>query len=124
MSEGWCGDHAMPGPSGAEPASAPAGYRVTPPALPRPVIFDQRWTADLHPLAGALPESVASSLPAGLAPTSSPMDDTWVWSHFAWQHQTRHCRSYVGTFRNQCRLYSIDNAGRHGVLSGRPETLD
>lgn len=37
---------AIPGPSGAEPGEsrALAGYPVTPPALPRPVIFDQRWT--------------------------------------------------------------------------------
>ena len=46
-------DPAVPGP--AEPGASPAlaGYPVTPPPLPGPVTFDQRWVTDLRPLAGA-----------------------------------------------------------------------
>lgn len=54
---------AIPGPSGAEPGEsrALAGYPVTPPALPRPVIFDQRWTDLTFIHWPVLPESVAGS---------------------------------------------------------------
>lgn len=61
---------AIPGPSGAEPGEsrALAGYPVTPPALPRPVIFDQRWTDLTFIHWPVLPESVAGSYPPGTRP--------------------------------------------------------
>lgn len=66
---------AIPGPSGAEPGEsrALAGYPVTPPALPRPVIFDQRWTDLTFIHWPVLPEAWQAATRPGLAPMSSPM---------------------------------------------------
>lgn len=120
---------AIPGPSGAEPGEsrALAGYPVTPPALPRPVIFDQRWTDLTFIHWPVLPESVAGSYPPGTRPDVFADGMTYVglvpFRMSSTKLGTALPIPYVGTFpETNVRLYSIDNAGRHGVLFRSLET--
>lgn len=120
---------AIPGPSGAEPGEsrALAGYPVTPPALPRPVIFDQRWTDLTFIHWPVLPESVAGSYPPGTRPDVFADGMTYVglvpFRMSSTKLGTALPIPYVGTFPEaNVRLYSIDNAGRHGVLFRSLET--
>ena len=45
-----------------------SGYPVSPPPLPRPVIFDQRWSELVFVHWPVAPESVAHLFPAGTRP--------------------------------------------------------
>ena len=88
-----------------------------PPRLPRPVIFDQVW-ADLTFLHWAVdPADVAPYLPAGTRP------DVWTdgATHVGLMASAGPGRGmpipYVGSFlETNIRLYSVDDAGRHGVV--------
>ena len=63
---------AAPDPFGAQSAaiSALAGYPVTAPALPRPVVFDQHWRDVTFVHWPVPPESVAHMYPPGTCRTS------------------------------------------------------
>lgn len=103
------------------------GYPVTPPALPRPVIFDQRWTDLTFIHWPVLPESVAGSYPPGTRPDVFADGMTYVglvpFRMSSTKLGTALPIPYVGTFpETNVRLYSIDNAGRHGVLFRSLET--
>jgi uncharacterized protein len=92
-----------------------------PPPLPRPTVFDQRWT-DLAFLHWAVdPAAVAPFLPAGTRP------DVWSDGHtyvglvpFTMTHAGPGARFPVPWFgwfaETNVRLYSVDDAGRHGVV--------
>ncbi len=104
---------AIPGPSGAEPGEsrALAGYPVTPPALPRPVIFDQRWTDLTFIHWPVLPESVAGSYPPGTRPDVFADGMTYVglvpFRMSSTKLGTALPIPYVGTFpETNVRLYS------------------
>jgi uncharacterized protein YqjF (DUF2071 family) len=103
-----------------------AGFPITAPALPRPVTFDQFW-ADLtfvhwpvHPHAvahlfppGTRPDVFDGMTYAGLIPFT--MRRTSVGTSMP--------LPYFGTFHEtNVRLYSIDDAGRHGVVFQSLET--
>ncbi len=118
----------VPDPSTADfnGVAALAEYSVNPPALRRPVFFDQRWgdvTCIHWPV---LSESVEHLYPPGtradvfadgmtyvaLVPFDArcPARDLNAWPYF-------------GTFlETNIRLYSVDDAGRHGVLFRSLET--
>lgn len=120
---------ATPGPPNAEPGVDPAlaGYPVTPPALPHPVTFDQRW-ADLTFIHWPVhPESVAGMYPPGTRPDVFADGMTYVGLVPFVMTRTKAGKvlplPYVGRFlETNIRLYSIDDAGRHGVLFRSLET--
>lgn len=105
---------AIPGPSGAEPGEsrALAGYPVTPPALPRPVIFDQRWTDLTFIHWPVLPESVAGSYPPGTRP------DVFA--------EAPHCRSRMSapSRRPMSGCTPLITPAGTGCFSGRWKQLD
>ncbi len=122
---------AIPGPSGAEPGEsrALAGYPVTPPALPRPVIFDQRWTDLTFIHWPVLPESVAGSYPPGTRPDVFADGMTYVglvpFRMSSTKLGTALPIPYVGTFRRPMSGCTplITPAGT-GCFSGRWKQLD
>ncbi|BBX96611.1 hypothetical protein MLAC_19050 [Mycobacterium lacus] len=61
---------ATPGPLPGESNDSPvlAGYPVTPPPLPGPVTFDQRWGELTFVHWPVLPETVADMYPPGTRP--------------------------------------------------------
>jgi uncharacterized protein YqjF (DUF2071 family) len=104
----------------------PGGFLVDAPELPRPVLFDQHWCdlAFIHwPVR---PESVAHLFPAGVRPDVFSDGFTYVaLVPFAMRDAGlgRRPVPYFGTFlETNIRLYSIDDAGRHGVLFRSLET--
>jgi uncharacterized protein YqjF (DUF2071 family) len=103
------------------------GYPLTPPPLPRPVTFDQHWRHLTFIHWPVRPESVEPMYPPGTRPDifadgltyvgliPFAMGDTKVGSALA--------LPYFGSFlETNVRLYSIDDAGRHGVLFRSLET--
>jgi len=104
-----------------------AGYPLDAPPLPRPVVFDQFWAdaAFLHwPVR---PDDVAHFFPPGTRPDVDTEGRTWVaLVPFAMQRAgfgTRFPVPYFGSFlETNVRLYSVDDAGRHGVLFRSLET--
>jgi uncharacterized protein YqjF (DUF2071 family) len=116
-------------PSAGEPNRSPelAGYPVIPPPLARPVTFDQHW-GDLTfvhwPVA---PDSVAHMYPPGTRPDVFADGNTYVGLVPFAMTGTKLGRAvplpYFGRFlETNVRLYSIDDAGRHGVLFRSLET--
>lgn len=104
----------------------PADYPVTPPALPPPVFTSQRWTdvtfihwpvepaavAHLYPQ-GTRPDLVDGVTYVGLIPFT--MRDLTL--------ALPRAVPYLGHFlETNVRLYSTDDAGRHGVLFRSLET--
>jgi len=104
----------------------PADYPVTPPALPPPVFTSQRWTdvtfihwpvepaavAHLYPQ-GTRPDVVDGVTYVGLIPFT--MRDLTL--------ALPRAVPYLGHFlETNVRLYSTDDAGRHGVLFRSLET--
>lgn len=92
----------------------------TPARLPRPVVFDQRWT-DLTFLHWAVdPADVAPYLPAGTRPDVWSDGATYVaLVPFRMTHAGpgRLPVPFFGWFpETNIRLYSVDDAGRHGVV--------
>ncbi len=105
----------------------PVSFQVIAPRLPRPVLFDQFW-ADLTFVHWPVqPQRVAHLFPPGTRP--DVFDDgltyvalvPFVMRHTALGTSLR--LPYVGRFaETNIRLYSIDDAGRHGVLFRSLET--
>jgi uncharacterized protein len=120
---------AMDEPTAADAtgASALAGYPVSPPPLPRPVVFDQRWSELTFIHWPVAPESVAQLYPLGTRPDVFADRMTYVaLVPFAMSGiglGTQHPVPYFGAFlETNIRLYSVDDAGRHGVLFRSLET--
>ena len=97
------------------------------PPLPRPVFLDQVW-ADLTFLHWPVdPAGIADLFPAGTRP--DVFDDGYTYVGLV-PFVMRHTRAggalplpYFGTFaETNVRLYSVDDAGRHGVLFRSLET--
>lgn len=112
---------ATPDPSGL------TGYPVTSPPLPRPVIFEQHWRNVSFVHWPVLPESVENMYPPGTRPDVFADGMTYVALVPFLISGTRLGTSvpipYFGTFlETNIRLYSIDDAGRHGVLFRSLET--
>lgn len=116
-------------PSAAEPNQSPelAEYPVTPPPLPGPVTFDQRWSdlTFLHWPVG--PQTIADLYPPGTRPDVFADGKTYVGLIPFVMTSTRLGTAlplpYFGSFaETNLRLYSVDNAGRHGVLFQSLET--
>lgn len=115
--------------SAAEPNQSPelAGYPVTPPQLPGPVTFSQRWTDVTFVHWPVCPESVADLYPPGTRP--DVFADGYTYAGLipfvlpSTKLGTALTLSYFGSFaETNIRLYSVDDAGRHGVLFRSLET--
>jgi uncharacterized protein YqjF (DUF2071 family) len=98
-----------------------AGYPITAPPLPRPVVIDQHW-ADLTFIHWPVrPEAVAHLYPPGTRPDVFADGLTYAGLvPFTMRHTAlggAFPLPYFGTFHEtNIRLYSIDDAGRHGVV--------
>jgi uncharacterized protein YqjF (DUF2071 family) len=120
----------MPGfPSAAEPNRSPelAGYPVIPPPLPRPVTFDQHWDDLTFVHWPVAPDSIAHMYPPGTRPDVFADGNTYVglvpFAMAGTKLGTAVPLPYFGRFlETNVRLYSIDDAGRHGVLFRSLET--
>lgn len=104
-----------------------SGVSLTAPPLPRPVLVGQFW-ADLTFLHWPVhPDRVAHLFPAGTRPDVTGDGLTYVGLiPFVMRHTTLGGRvplPYFGAFaETNVRLYSVDAAGRHGVLFRSLET--
>ncbi|MGA5463916.1 YqjF family protein [Mycobacterium sp. NPDC050041] len=102
-------------------------FPVSAPALPRPVFFDQFWSELTFVHWPVDPRTVAHLYPAGTRP--DVFDDGLTYVGLV-PFVMRHTRvgaavplGYFGTFaETNVRLYSVDDAGRHGVLFRSLET--
>jgi uncharacterized protein YqjF (DUF2071 family) len=120
---------AIPCPPAGEAggSQALARYPVTPPPLPGPVTFGQRW-ADLTFLHWPVrPASVEGLYPPGTRPDVFADGMTYVALVPFMVSDTKVGAAvplpYFGSFpETNVRLYSIDDAGRHGVLFRSLET--
>jgi uncharacterized protein YqjF (DUF2071 family) len=96
-------------------------FAHVPPRLPRPVVFDQFW-ADLTFLHWAVdPADVAPYLPPGTRPDVFSDGATYVGLVPFLMASAGPGRKlpvpYLGRFlETNIRLYSVDDAGRHGVV--------
>jgi uncharacterized protein YqjF (DUF2071 family) len=104
-----------------------AGYPVVPPPLPRPVFSTNRWSELTFVHWPVRPESVAHLYPPGARP--DVFDDGLSYVGlvpFVMSELTVGVSPpipYYGRFlETNVRLYSIDDAGRHGVLFRSLET--
>jgi uncharacterized protein YqjF (DUF2071 family) len=119
----------VPGPPAPESDGnpAPAGYPVTAPPLAGPVTFEQRWD-DLTFLHWPVrPASVESLYPPGTRPDVFADGMTYVglvpFVLTSTKVGTRLRLPYFGGFaETNVRLYSVDDAGRHGVVFRSLET--
>jgi uncharacterized protein YqjF (DUF2071 family) len=112
-----------PDPSAAESAgiSSLAGYPVRPPPLRGPVVLEQRWGDLTFVHWPVRADSVAHMYPPGTRPDVFADGMTYVALVPFVMSATRLGTSlplpYFGSFlETNMRLYSIDDAGRHGVL--------
>ncbi len=123
---------ARPGPVAPEPGESsqiPAllGYPVTPPPLPGPITFDQSWIDLTFVHWPVLPDSVAHMFPPGTRPDVFGDGLTYVALVPFRMSRTKLGTAvplpYFGNFlETNVRLYSIDDAGRHGVVFRSLET--
>jgi uncharacterized protein len=120
---------AIPDPPAAESGGSPAlvGYPLTPPPLPGPVTFDQRWSELTFVHWPVRPESVAHLYPPGTRPDVFADGMTYVGLVPFVMTSTKLVAAlslpYFGSFlETNIRLYSVDEAGRHGVLFRSLET--
>lgn len=120
---------AIPGPPAAEP-NGPHDlerFPLTPPPLPGPVAFDQQWRdlAFIHwPVR---PDSIEPMYPPGTRPDIFSNGMTYVglvpFAVVSTKVGSALPLPYFGSFlETNVRLYSIDHAGRHGVLFRTLET--
>ena len=127
-----CHDHQMTdiaGPPAGESGGSPAlaGYPVAPPALPGQVTFEQRW-ADLTFIHWPVrPSSIEGLYPPGTRPDVFADGMTYVALVPFVVSETKVGTAlplpYFGRFaETNIRLYSIDDAGRHGVVFRSLET--
>lgn len=107
----------------AEPDLGPdlAGFPVTAPPLPGPVAFDQHWSELTFLHWPVRPESVADLYPPGTRPDVFANGMTYVALVPFVMTNTKVGAvlplPYFGSFlETNVRLYSIDDAGRHGVV--------
>lgn len=114
-------------PGAANTAAAWDGFAVTPSPLPHPVLFDQ-WWKDLTFIHWAVrPADIAHLFPPGTRP--DVFTDGMTYAALV-PFQMSDFRigpfvplPYFGTFpETNIRLYSVDDAGRHGVLFRSLET--
>src|ERR1700722_3551801 len=104
-----------------------AGFPVTAPPLPGPVAFDQRWSELTFLHWPVHPESVAHMYPPGTRPDVFADGMTYV-ALVPFVMTSTKVGSvlrlpYFGSFlETNVRLYSVDDAGRHGVLFRSLET--
>ena len=104
-----------------------AGFPVTPPPLRRPVLFDQSWVELTFIHWPVRPAAVAHLYPPGTRPDVFADGMTYVGLvPFRMGHTalgTGPGLPYFGVFaETNVRLYSVDEAGRHGVLFRSLET--
>ncbi|MBW0015068.1 DUF2071 domain-containing protein [Mycobacterium sp.] len=119
----------MTTPPGPPAAASPAlaGYPVAPPPLPGRVTFEQRW-ADLTFVHWPVrPASVAGLFPRGVRPDVFADGLTYVglipFALTSTKVGVTLPLPYFGSFpETNVRLYSTDDAGRHGVLFRSLET--
>ncbi|MBJ7340342.1 DUF2071 domain-containing protein [Mycolicibacterium sp.] len=109
------------------PGSLPDGYPVTAPSLPRPVFTQQRWSDLTFVHWPVDPDAVAHMFPDGTRPDVFGDGQTYValvpfvMSELALG--VPRPIPYFGSFlETNVRLYSTDDAGRHGVLFRSLET--
>lgn len=120
-----CDVTGTPDPAGEH--SMPAGFPVAPPLLSRPVVLDQCW-ADLTFVHWPVrPDSVAQLYPPRTRPDVFADGMTYVALVPFAMARTRLGTSlplpYCGAFpETNIRLYSTDDAGRHGLLFRSLET--
>jgi uncharacterized protein len=104
----------------------PADYPVTPPALPPPVFTSQRWTDVTFIHWPVEPEAVAHLYPPGTRPDVVDGVTYVGLIPFGMRDLTLAVPRpvpYLGHFlETNVRLYSTDDAGRHGVLFCSLET--
>jgi uncharacterized protein len=120
---------ATPGPSAAE-TNRPHrldGYPLIPPPLPRPVTFDQHWRHLTFIHWPVRPESVEPMYPPGTRPDIFADGFTYVglipFAMCSTKAGSALPVPYFGSFpETNVRLYSIDDASRHGVLFRSLET--
>lgn len=116
-----------PSAEGSDRVPELAGFPVRPPPLIRPVTFDQHW-ADLTFLHWPVtPASIAHLYPPGTRPDVFADGLTYVGLVPFTMTSTKLVAAlplpYFGTFHEtNVRLYSVDDAGRHGVLFRSLET--
>jgi uncharacterized protein len=120
---------AIPGPPAAEPGGSPAlaGYPVTPPPLPGPIAFEQRWTDLTFVHWPVRSESIEGLYPPGTRPDVFADGMTYValvpFVVSSTKVGTGVPLPYFGRFpETNVRLYSTDDARRHGVLFRSLET--
>lgn len=120
---------ALPGPldTGPGDSAALAGYPLTPPPLPGPVTFDQCWGELTFLHWPVLPETIEHLYPPGTRPDVFADGMSYValvpFTMSSTKIGTALPLPYFGTFlETNVRLYSIDDAGRHGVLFRSLET--
>lgn len=103
------------------------GYPVVAAAVPRPIIAEQHWCDVTFVHWPVRPETVASRYPAGTRPDVFADGLTYVGLVPFQMRRTTIGRAvrlpYFGGFaETNVRLYSIDEAGRHGVVFRSLET--
>jgi uncharacterized protein YqjF (DUF2071 family) len=105
---------------------SPAGFPIAAPTLPRPITFDQFWEDLTFVHWPVRPDAVAHLYPPGTRPD---LFDGLTYAGLVpfSMRRTAVGRSlplpYFGTFaETNVRLYSIDDAGRHGVVFRSLET--
>ncbi|WP_082147604.1 YqjF family protein [Mycobacterium nebraskense] len=120
---------ATPGPPVPEPGGGQslAGFPVTPPPLPGPVTFDQRWRDLTFIHWPVRPDTVETVYPPGTRPDVFADGMTYVGLIPFVMGSTKVGSvlrlPYFGSFpETNVRLYSVDDAGRHGVLFRSLET--
>lgn len=107
--------------------SALTGYPVTPPPLSGPITFDQRWAELTFVHWPVLPASIEHLYPPGTRPDVFTDGMTYValvpFVMRSTKFGTALSLPYFGSFpETNIRLYSVDDAGRHGVLFRSLET--
>ena len=107
--------------------AALTGFPVTPQPLPKPVLFDQCWSELTFIHWPVVPDRVAHLFPAGTRPDVFADGMTYValvpFAMSAIRVGPTPPVPYISTFlETNIRLYSIDDAGRHGVLFRSLET--
>jgi uncharacterized protein len=108
-------------------SSSLAGYPVVSPPLERPVMLDQFWTNLTFIHWPIHPDSVAHLYPNGIRPDVFADGMTYVglipFEIERTSVGTALPLPYFGGFaETNVRLYSVDDAGRHGVLFRSLET--
>jgi len=110
-------------PSAGEPDRSPdlGGYPVAAPPLPGPVTFEQDWSDVTFVHWPVRPDSVAHLYPPSARPDVFADGNTYVGLiPFVMTNTnlgTALPLSYLGRFaETNIRLYSVDDAGHHGVL--------